>query len=98
MYMDEKVSKNPSKYKRICRRKFSRRCYCITFPANCVDIMDIYSTKEKWFKYRVSQGIEVVGMASCGENAVQLVAEIAQDIYKKYGDISPELVKEFFSV
>ena len=41
MYMDEKVRKNPARYKRIAGRKKSfRQCFCITFPANSKNIMD----------------------------------------------------------
>jgi len=98
MYMDRKVSKKPAKYKRLAgRKKFFRHCYYITFPANSENIMDIYSSKELWFRYMAVCGTEVIGMASCAESAVQLVAEIADDIYKKYGEVSPCLVKEFFS-
>lgn len=98
MYMDEKVRKRPAKYKRLAhRKKLFRRCYCITLPANDNNMMDIYPSGEIWFRYEATQGLEVIGMASCEESVVQLVAEIAQDIYRKYGDISPELVKEFFA-
>ncbi|MFG6395222.1 MAG: hypothetical protein K1W24_13740 [Lachnospiraceae bacterium] len=98
MYMDRKVRKKPARYKKLaCRKKSLKQCFCITFPANGVNIMDIYSSKEPWFKYRAAAGIEIIGMASCREAALQLVAEMAQDIYKKYGDISPGLVREFFA-
>lgn len=98
MYMDEKVSKHPSKYKKLAsRRRLFSRCYYITFPANSTNIMDIYPCGELWFKYNAVQGIEVIGIASCEENAAQLVTIIAQDIYKKYGDISPRLLREFFA-
>lgn len=98
MYMDEKVKKRPSKYKRLAkRRKLFRHCYCITFPANSGNIMDIYASKELWFRYNSTQGLEVIGLASCEENAVQLVAEIVQDIYKEYGNVSLKLIKEFFA-
>lgn len=98
MYMDGKVSKNPARYKRIAGRKKSfRQCFCITFPANSENIMDIYPSRELWFKYRAACGIEIIGMAAGMESAVQLVAEMAQDIYKEYGDISPFLVQKFFA-
>ncbi len=98
MYMDEKVRKNPARYKRIAGRKKSfRQCFCITFPANSKNIMDIYPSRELWFKYSTACGIEIIGMASGMEGAVQLVAEMAQDIYKEYGDISPVLVQKFFA-
>lgn len=97
MYMDKKVSRYPSKYRKLAgKRRIFRRCYYITFPANSTNIMDIYSCKELWFKYHATQGLEVIGMASCEENAVELVTMIVQDIYKKYGDISPKLLREFF--
>ncbi len=98
MYMDEKVNKRPAKYRKLAgRKKFLKKCYCITLPANRSNMMDIYPSGELWLKYNAAQGTEVIGIASCEENVVQLVAEIVQDIYKKYGDISPELLREFFS-
>jgi len=98
MYMDEKVRKKPARYKRIAGGKKSfRQCFCITFPANSKNIMDIYSSRELWFKYRAACGIEIIGMASGMESAVQLVAEMAQDIYKEYGDISTSAVRKFFA-
>lgn len=97
MYMDEKVSKKQTKYKKlVSKKKLFGRCYYITFPANSENIMDIYPSGELWLRYRAIQGLEVIGMASCEENAVQIVTKIAQDVYKKYGDISPKLLKEFF--
>ncbi len=98
MYMDEKVRKNPARYKRTAGRKKSfRQCFCITFPANSKNIMDINSSRELWFKYNAACGIEIIGMASGMESAVRLVAEMVQDIYKEYGDISPVLVHRFFA-
>lgn len=99
MYMDEKVSKNPSKYRRMIEKKRAvRSCCCITLPANPNNIMDIYSSRELWFKYRANSGLEIIGMASDRENAKELAAQIAEDVYKRHGDISPEMVREFFNL
>ncbi len=98
MYMDEKVMKKPAKYRRLAgKKKLYRHCYYITFSANNANIMDIYSSGELWLKYRAVSGIEVIGMAYCMESAEYLVAEIVQDVYKEYGDISLGLVKKFFA-
>lgn len=98
MYMDEKVRKKPARYKKLAGRKKSfRQCFCITFPANSANILDIYPSREIWFKYQAAKGVEIVGLAAGRDSAIQLVADIVHDIYKKYGDISPGLVKEFFA-
>lgn len=98
IYMDDVVRKDPIKYRRIIeRRKVTKNCYCITMPANEMNSMDIYSSRELWFKYRRLQGLEILGLASNKTNAIELVQQIIDDVYKEKHDVNAETLHEFFS-
>ena len=97
IYMDDKVCKSPYKYRRIVeRKKVVKACYCITLTANNNNLMDIYSSRELWFKYRRLMGLEIIGMAADWDSAVSIVGRIVRDIYSSKGYISPEALREFF--
>lgn len=97
IYMDDKVRKSPYKYRKMVeRKKIAKACYCITLPANNNNLMDIYSSRELWFKYRRLMGLEIIGMAAGKESAFQMAGRIVRDIYTEKGYISPEALREFF--
>ncbi len=97
LYMDEKVSKNPKRYKRLIKRKkIIRSCYVITLPVNDSNLMDIYSSREFWFQYQRTLGLHVIGMACCKESAFQMAADIVQDVCYEKGEINPAILKQYF--
>ena len=98
MYMDDVVSKDPEKYKKIIeKKKITKNCYCITMPANEMNSLDIYSARELWFKYRKLQGIEILGLASNKTKAIEIVQKIVSDVYKEKQDVNVKTLHEFFS-
>ena len=59
--------------------------------------MDIYSSRELWFKYRRLQGLEILGLASNKTNAISLVQQIVSDVYNEKHDVNSKTLHEFFS-
>lgn len=99
LYMDETVRKKPEKYKRlISGKKLKRHCYVLTLPLNEENCLDIYSSREFWFRYYHKREMKVVGIAVSRESAEALLCEMVQDIYREYRDVDAGCVKRFFDV
>ncbi|MBR1743478.1 MAG: hypothetical protein IJ733_16720 [Lachnospiraceae bacterium] len=99
IYMDEKVGKNPVKYKRMLeQKKLVKHCYVLTLPLNEKNCLDIYSSREFWFQYYHERQMEVVGLAVSMESAEELLCRMAKDVYLKYGDVDAESMHRFFEV
>lgn len=97
IYMDEKVKKKPSRYRRILeKRKFAKSCYCITLPMNQENCLDMYSSRELWFQYYQNQDMEIVGLAASREGAEEILCKIADDVVARYGEINAERIREYF--
>ena len=97
LYMDEKVTKKPMRYRRLVEgRKIARSCYCITLPANGENCMDIYSSRQFWFQYYRGQKLEIIGLAADREGALQVICEMARDIIRDFGEMNAESVKAYF--
>lgn len=97
LYMDEKVKKEPKKFRRrLERRKLVRKCYCIALPANEQNCLDIYSSREFWFRYYRKRRIHIVGLAADKDGMENILQKIAADVYTKYGTINAACVKDFF--
>ncbi len=98
LYMDDKVRKNPAKYKKLAESgKLLRHCYLITLPMNEKNCMDIYSTREFWFQYYQKRTLKVIGIASSRDSAEELICEMVRDIYAVYRDIGKKEVSDYFS-
>lgn len=98
LYLDDIVAKNPEKYKRILLgKKRIKGCFCIVISQNPQNSMEIYSSREMWFKYRKSQPMEVVGIAVYRESAFGLVENIVSDVYQDVGDVTAAEIKRFFA-
>ena len=98
MYLDEKIARCRKKYQRILeKRKLTQVVYCITLPVNGENTMEIYSSRELWFQYYREKKLVVIGLAKTKENAEKLAAQICLDTVERQGDISPTLVREYFS-
>ncbi len=97
IYMDDRVKKKPVKYRRMVeKRKLARACYCITLPVNETNCMEIYSSRELWFRYYQNRGLEIIGLASDEEGAQEILEKIASDVYREYGQVNAGCVKKYF--
>lgn len=98
MYMDEKVREKPGRYRKILEKHSRLRgCYCITMPVNPDNCMDIYSSREYWFRHYGEKKLEIIGIAASRESAIDLVGEMAQDVLREYGKFDAVTVRQFFS-
>lgn len=86
MYMDSEVAKRPGYYKSIVEGGSVHipPVYCITFPSNGNNILDIISCNELIFKYYKRTLIEVVGVTHSYKEAVKFVMSIAAEAYNEY--------------
>ena len=97
IYMDDKVLKKPVKYRRMIERgKVLPACYCIALAANRENTLDIYSSREFWFKYQAETGIEIVGLASDYAGVLELLKKMVSDIISEKGEFNSETVSEYF--
>ena len=97
IYMDEKVSKKPEKYRRrIERGKIVPNCFCIALATNKQNTLDIYASGEFWFKYQAETGIEIVGLASDYAGVLELLKKIVSDIISEKGEFNSKTVSEYF--
>lgn len=97
IYMDEKVSKKPVKYRRrIEHGKIIPGCFCIALAANEQNSLDIYASGEFWFKYQAEAGIEIVGLAADRQGAIELVERMVSDIINEEGEFNSKTVLRYF--
>ncbi len=97
MYLDEKFAgKRRACQKFLEEKRPGRAVYCITLPVNGKNIMEIYSSRELWFRYYRERSLVVIGLAATREHAKKLAAQICLDILQEQGDISPATVREYF--
>lgn len=98
IYMDEKVKKNPEKYRRrVEGKKLVRGCYCITLPINEKNCMDIYSSREFWFQYYRKQRLEIIGLAANRAGVEEILCQMTLDIVARFGEMNAETVRNYFS-
>lgn len=94
LYLDSVTSKNQRKIKRrMEKRKVNLRVYCIALASNEKNLLDIYCTNELLFHYYRCKEIKVIGLASSKESAIQMVADIVNDVYQQTGRLD---VRTFF--
>lgn len=94
LYLDSVTKKNLRKIKRrMERRKINLRVYCVALASNEKNLLDIYSTNELLFQYYRQKDIKVIGLAFSKESAIQLVADIVNDVYQQTGRLD---VRTFF--
>lgn len=97
MYLDAKLAGRRKRTQRLLEKnKLMREVYCITLPVNGDNTMEIYSSRELWFRYYREQELVVIGLAGTRENAQKLAAQICLDTLQRQGDVSPGLVREYF--
>lgn len=95
IYMDKVVIKEPERYKQLVED--DKICiptiYCITLASNRDNLLDIMSCNELLFAHYKRSALSVVGLAASYRNAVSLVIDIVQDVYKATGTYD---VRSFF--
>lgn len=96
LYMDEKVQKKPAHYRKLFEKKGLRSCYCIALPVNRQNSLEIYSSRTFWFRYQRQRGIQIVGLASSYNNAVELVEKIVRDVHRASGEIDAGKIHQYF--
>lgn len=99
IYMDDKVRAKPNRYRRIVERKraVGLCCYCITLPANEGNCMDIYTSREFWFRHYQSKRLEIIGLAASRAGALDLVCQITEDVMERFGEVNARSVQAYFS-
>lgn len=90
-----KAGKKEKKIKRLVEKKKLRslRYYCVAFPSNKENILDIYNMGEFLFShYRkdTSSNIHVIGLADSRDEAAELAKEIIDEVYRSSGSFDVE--------
>lgn len=97
IYMDEKVKEKPGKYRKMIeKRRPVRRCFVITLPVNEKNSMEVYSSREFWFRHYRKAGLEIIGLAADRDGAEDLLCQIARDVYRTYQVVDASHVKLYF--
>ena len=97
IYMDDKVKEKPAHYRRIVgSRRLIRSCYCITLPVNSENCMDIYSSREFWFRHYRKQRLEIIGLAADWDGVEKILCEMTQDIMESCGEVNAKSIKQYF--
>lgn len=93
-YLDEALTPKWKKIRRkMDREKVLPNYYCIAFPTNPENLLDIICCNELLFPYYKRKTVYLVGMAKSRKEAVLLVKEMVEDMYNDTGSIAP---KEYF--
>lgn len=94
LYLDEKIRKEPDKWKmRLEEGKLSYSLFCIALASNEKNLFDIMDCNELWFRHYRQSEVCIVGLAGDKENAIRLLQNIIEDIYRETGDLK---VREYF--
>ena len=73
-----------------------KNCYVLTLPLNEKNCLDIYSSREFWFKYYHERDLKIVGIAASKDSAEELLCQMITDIYGTYQDVDANTVRRFF--
>jgi len=90
-----RARKKEKKIKKLVeKRKFrSIRYYCLAFPSNKENVLDIYNMGEFLFDhYRKdhTSNVHVIGLADNRDEAAELAREIIDEVYRKSGSFDIE--------
>lgn len=79
--------------KQVSRRKLlAAKVYCVAFPSNGDNILDIYNTRDFLFKYyrKGDAVVHIIGIAESEDAAQEMVREIIDEVYSKTGNFDVE--------
>lgn len=88
LYCDPETEKKEKRIrKRLEKKRVNFRVYCIAIASNEKNLLDIYCSNELLFRYYRTKEMKIVGLASSKESAIQIVAEIVDEVYQQTGKI-----------
>ncbi len=90
-----KAKKKEHKIRKLVEKRKLRslKYYCVAFPSNKENILDIYNMGEFLFEhYRkdTSEDVHIIGLADSREDAAELVREIIDTVYRETGTFNVE--------
>ena len=90
-----KAKKKERKIRKLVEKRKLRslKYYCIAFPSNKENILDIYNMGEFLFAhYRkaTSEDVHIIGLADSRDDAAELVREIIDEVYRESGTFDVE--------
>lgn len=95
LYFDDVVKKKPEKWKKkVENGKLSYNLFCICLASNEHNLFDIINCNELFFRHYKRNNLYIAGLAKTKEDAIYLLQDMIEDIYKKTGDVK---VKEYFT-
>lgn len=98
LYMDDKVEKNLAKYQKRIVNKSHLGCFCIAVADNPENSLEIYASRTPWFRYQISKGVRIVGVAVSYDRALDLLVKIIEDVRKDQGKVDTAAIRKFFGV
>ncbi len=95
MYIGDAIRKKSARVqKKLEGGKFVPDVFLITAPTNEANLFDILPTRELLFPYHKKRDILVYGIAKSKDEAVELVTEMLEDMYRDTGGLCS---KEYFA-
>lgn len=98
LYVDDKVRKNPVKYQKRIMDKNHHGCFCIAVADNPENSLEIYESRTPWFRFQLSKGVRIVGIAASYGSALNLLVKIIEDVQKDQGKVDTAAVRNFFGI
>lgn len=93
LYVSATMEKKKEKViRRLKEGKFNLSCYVITLTENPAKQLEFYDSAFLLQKNYKKDSMFVVGLASCYEEALELVKKISEDTYEKRKDVK---IREF---
>lgn len=93
LYVSATMEKKKEKViRRLKEGKFNLSCYVITLTENPANQLEFYDSAFLLQKKYKKDSMFVVGLASCYEEALELVKKISEDTYEKRKDVK---IREF---
>lgn len=84
LYIEEKLQKKIKKIKKTLEKeKPTFSIYCITKASNPENLFDILDANEMLFQYYKRKNIEICGIASSRDAAIELVRQMVEEFAKK---------------
>lgn len=95
LYFDDSIKKKPDKWKkRVEDGKLSHSLFCICLASNEKNLFDIMNSNELFFRHYKKNDLYIAGLAKTREDAIDLLQDMLEDIYRETGDIK---VREYFT-
>ena len=95
LYIGEQIGKKAlGIQKKLSAGKFVPDIYLIAKPTNEENLFDVFPSKELLFPYHKRREIVVYGLAKGKEEALGLVADMVEEMYRETGGLCS---KEYFA-